>query len=84
MACPLDMVTLTVIMKSRDVDHDLAPSRDREHSRFAGFVSNDESSVLGAVLRNIRYLGSSPIRNYSGPEVCVAATYGREHPQDFV
>ena len=45
-------MTLTIIMKSNDVDDDLAPGRDREHSCLAGSVSDDESSVLHTVLRN--------------------------------
>ena len=45
-------MTLTIIMKSNDVDDDHAPSRNREHSYLAGSVSDDESSVLDTVLRN--------------------------------
>ena len=51
-------VTLTVIMESRNVDVNPAPSGDREHSCLAGFVSNDERGVLSTVLRNKGRLGS--------------------------
>jgi len=72
-------------MKSGNVDGDSAPSRDREHGCLAGFVSNHERGVLGTVLRNIKYLGSSPtIIYYSDFGVCVTTTYHREHPQRFV
>jgi hypothetical protein len=54
----LDEVVLTVVVKSRDVDLDEAPSRDRDHDRLTCFVSNDERGVLGTVLGNSRYLGS--------------------------
>lgn len=43
-------------MKSRYVDNDTAPSRDLERSRFTHLVSDDERSVLGAILRNVKYL----------------------------
>ena len=78
------MMALTIIMKSKDFNRESSPSRDREYSRLTGFVSDDKTSILGAVLWNRRYLGSSPTKISSSPEVFVVATYGREHPQGFV
>jgi hypothetical protein len=77
-------VVLTVIVKSRDVDSDATPSRDRDHSRLTCFVSNDERGVLGTVLRNNRHLESLPtiINGKSGGYV--TKTYGWEHPQGLV
>ena len=51
-----DRLNLTVIMKSNDVDGDPAPSRDRKHSRLTRLVSNSESGVFSAVLRNTNNL----------------------------
>ena len=48
----LDKATLTVIMKSNDIDRNPAPSGDWEHHRLTGFVSNDQRGVLDTVLRN--------------------------------
>jgi hypothetical protein len=53
-----DSVTLTVVVKSSDVDLDSSPSRDREHNRPTGCVSNNEGGILGAILRNFRHLES--------------------------
>ena len=53
---PVDKVTLTVVMKASDVNHNAAPCRNRDHRRFTGSVSNDERRVLCAVLRNLRCL----------------------------
>ena len=73
-------------MKSNDVDADRTPSEDREHSGLTCSVSDDERSILGAVLRNGRYLGSSQTITYGDLGICVIVimTYGREHPQGFV
>jgi hypothetical protein len=71
-------------MKPSDVDGDLAPSRDREHSFLTGSVSNDESGVLGTVFRNDNSLELSSMKSYGNPEICVAATHRREHPQSFI
>ena len=51
-------MALTVGVKSRDVDPDEAPSRDRDHGGLTGFVPDDERGVLSAILGNSRYLGS--------------------------
>ena len=50
-------------MESDDVDGDPTPSGDREHGRLTGLISDDESGVLGAVLRNSHNLGQKPITN---------------------
>ena len=76
----LDKVTLTVIMKARDVNGDLAPRRDRDGYRLTGFVSNDKRGVFGTVLRNSCRLGH---RQPPSMEL-QTRTYGREHPQSLV
>ena len=52
-------VSLTIIMKSSDINDDLAPGTDRKHSCLTCSISDDESSVLGTVLRNDMCLGLS-------------------------
>ena len=44
-------------MKSSDVDDDLTPGRDRDHSRLANFISNYEGGILDTVFWNSRHLG---------------------------
>lgn len=78
------MVTHTVIVESTDVDRDLAPSRDLEHSCLTGLVSNDERGVLGTVLRNDSCLRAITAIIDGNPETCVTITYGWEHPRCFV
>jgi hypothetical protein len=80
----LDKVVLTVVVKSRDIDLDEAPSRDRDHGRLTYFVSNDERCVLGTVLGNSRHLGSQPTIIDGNSGFCVTETYGREHPQGLI
>ena len=75
-------MTLTIVMKSSDVDDDLCPSRDRENGCLTGSVSDDESSILGTALPNDRCLGPSLTKGYA--EIRVTITYYREHPQSFV
>jgi hypothetical protein len=48
---------LTVIVKPRDIDIDLSPSRNMKHGRFTSLISDDERGILGAVLRNNGSLG---------------------------
>ena len=49
----------TVIVESRNVDPDPAPSRDMEYSCLTSLVSNNERGVFGTVLRDDWYLGLS-------------------------
>ena len=48
-------------MKSRDADPGHGPGRDRERRRLSGSISNAEGGVLGTILWDGSYLGSSPI-----------------------
>ena len=52
----LDEVSLTVVMKTSDVNDDPAPRRNRDYGCLTSFVSNDERGILRAVLRNARCL----------------------------
>ena len=61
-------MTLTIVMKSGNVDGDLAPSRDRKHSCLTDSVSDDESSVLGTVLRDDLCLGLSSTKSMATPK----------------
>jgi len=70
-------------MQSNDIDGDIGPSRDREHSCLTDFISNDERGVFGAVLWNTGYLVQSTIVG-DNSEIYVIITYGRKHSQGLI
>lgn len=66
-------MTLTVIMKSSDVDVNPAPSGDRDHSRFSSLISDDEGGVFSTVLGN-----SGHLRRRQRPSITVPKLARRE------